>query len=237
MRLLIIAEIRLYREGLAQVLGGEAGLQVLGTASDGEEGVWASSELQPDLALCGAGATIDPSIVGCIQEVSPGTRILVIGVSGQESAIIAWVEAGVAGYITEEQSLAELKQAIDDLCRGAARCSPPVSAALMRRIAALAKESSTAREYPALTRRETQILHLIRRGLSNKEIATELSIEVATVKNHVHNILGKLGVRGRAEAVATLHHWPPLGATAYAEPVRGGATRKRPMHGGAALSA
>ncbi len=205
MRLLIIAEIRLYREGLARALGRDRTMRVLGTASDVDSGVRACGELQPDLALCGAGVAVEPGIVSRIEEASPRTRTLVIGVAEQESAIIAWAEAGVAGYVTEEQSLSELRQAIRDLSLGAARCSPQVSAALMRRIATLAREPGVPREHPALTRRETQILHLIRRGLSNKEIASELSIEVATVKNHVHNILGKLGVRRRTEAVAVLH--------------------------------
>lgn len=205
MRLLIVAEVRLFREGLAQILGRDRTLQVLGTASDAEAGVRACAEFQPDIALCGIGTTIQPSIVERVREVSPSTRTLVIGVPGDARAIIAWAEAGVAGYVTDEQSLPELRQAIGDLSAGAARCPPLVSAALMHRIAALAREPGATREHPMLTRREAQILQLIGRGLTNKEIASELSIEVATVKNHVHNILGKLGVRRRAEAAAVVH--------------------------------
>jgi two-component system, NarL family, nitrate/nitrite response regulator NarL len=205
MRLVILAEVRLYREGLAQVLGRDRRLQVLASASDAEAGVRACAELTPELALCSASACIGPGIVGRIRVVSPDTRVVVIGVPAHEAAILAWAEAGVVGYVTEEQSLLQLKQTIDELGRGGASCSPLVSDVLLRRIATLARESTSARSHPSLTHRETQILHLIQRGLSNKQIAGELSIELATVKNHVHNILGKLGVRRRADAVAVVH--------------------------------
>jgi len=109
---------------------------------------------------------------------------------------------GIAGFVTSEASVAELVAAIESVARGESLCSPSVVAALLRRLGSLARSWAEADPTQPLTRREREILELIDEGLSNKQIAQRLRIELPTVKNHVHNILGKLGVRRRAEAAA-----------------------------------
>jgi DNA-binding CsgD family transcriptional regulator len=125
---------------------------------------------------------------------------------------VACAEAGVVGYVGAEGSLDDVTAAIEGAARGEPRCTPQVVAALLRRVAALAGEVRPTRVgLPALTGREHQVVALIEAGLSNKEIARRLHVEVATVKNHVHNILKKLQARSRVEIVARVRQvqgWP-----------------------------
>jgi DNA-binding NarL/FixJ family response regulator len=113
----------------------------------------------------------------------------------------------VSAYVTRDQGLDDLRRAIAGLGRDEAECTPHTAAVLLRRVSHLAAERKSAGERngpPAgrLTPRETEILRLIARGESNKRIGRELNIELATVKNHVHNILHKLGASSRSHAVA-----------------------------------
>jgi two-component system, NarL family, nitrate/nitrite response regulator NarL len=202
-RLLIVAEVRLYREGLARLLGRE--FEIAGTAGTAEEGVIQSAALEPDVALFGASEMVGPSVVARVDRASPRTRVVVIAASSQEADIVAWAETGVAGYVTQEQTLTDLRDTLRGIHRGETICSPLVSRALMRRVAAIgAVPSLQPHAGRVLTQRESEILELIERGLSNKEIAARLTIELATVKNHVHNVLAKLGVKRRMDAVVQM---------------------------------
>jgi two-component system, NarL family, nitrate/nitrite response regulator NarL len=204
MRLLIVGEVRLYRDGLARLLGRDRELEVVGVTADVGDAVVASAELQPDVVLFSASASIGPSVIARVERAAPSASVIVIAASELEAEILAWAEAGVAGYVTREQSSAELRETIRSIGRGESLCSPLVSRALMRRVAAVGRTVNSTARPSALTTRETQVLELIERGLSNKEIAARLTIELATVKNHVHNILGKLGVKRRLDAAGQL---------------------------------
>src|SRR2546421_13075479 len=116
--------------------------------------------------------------------------------------VLASAEAGAIAYVPREASLEDLVAVIECAVRGEAVCSPRVAGALLRRIAVLATDGRSDRVPARLTKREREIMGLIDEGLSNKEIAKRLRIEVATVKNHVHNILEKLQVHRRGEAAA-----------------------------------
>jgi len=116
--------------------------------------------------------------------------------------VIACAEAGVSGYVTREASLDELTGVVESVARGESPCSPRISALLLRRVAETAGRRTETDAARRLTRREAEIVGLIDEGLSNKQIAGRLSIELATVKNHVHSILEKLQVERRAEAAA-----------------------------------
>jgi DNA-binding NarL/FixJ family response regulator len=198
-RVLIIAEVRLYRDGLARLLRREHDLEVIGVASHPDRGLALSADGTPDIVLLGVSPSIQPSVVGRLEAVAPATRVIAIAGPERDADILAWAEAGAAAYITREQSLAELRETIRRVGQGQTLCSPLVSGALMRRVARMAEPAAV--RPAALTSRENQVLELIERGLSNKEIATALTIQLATVKNHVHNILGKLGVDRRWDAV------------------------------------
>ena len=191
----VVSEIRLYREGLEKVLNADGRLRVAAVAADAAE---ALQQLTPavqvvliDVGLARAGAAI-----GLIRRASSAC-IVALGVSNSEKDILACAEAGVDGYVARDASLDELIQTIASTVRGELQCSPRVAASLLKRIATLATQAAPQAE--SITRREQQILALLRTGRTNKEIASQLCIEVATVKNHVHNILSKLGARRRGE--------------------------------------
>jgi DNA-binding NarL/FixJ family response regulator len=127
-----------------------------------------------------------------------------IAVSQSEDEIVACAEAGAAGFLPRDGGLEELEATVAGAIRGETVCSPQVSAVLLRRLTTLASGRAPTEDTAHLTPREREVLMLIERGMTNKQIATNLGIEVRTVKNHVHNLLEKLRVRRRGEAAARL---------------------------------
>jgi DNA-binding NarL/FixJ family response regulator len=139
-----------------------------------------------------------------LQAAGLSVKVVAIGLIEAEGEVLSCAEVGVAGYVPREGSLEDLVAAVESVGRGELLCSPQVAGSLLRRLAALALERGPASEGPRLTLREREIVGLIDQGLSNKDIARQLGIEVATVKNHVHSILEKLSVRRRGEAAAKI---------------------------------
>jgi two-component system, NarL family, nitrate/nitrite response regulator NarL len=199
-QVVVLSDIRLYREGLAEILD-KRGPVVVGTAGDRESGVALVSERRPDIVLVDMAMTHAAAAVRALLDAAPHVPVVALGVSETEDDVIACAEAGVSGYVTRDESVGDLVAALESVSRGEMICSPGIAAALLRRVTALARREDSAPR-TRLTRRELEIVELIDRGLSNKEIARRLSIELATVKNHVHNILEKLQVRRRTEAAA-----------------------------------
>jgi two-component system nitrate/nitrite response regulator NarL len=211
-RVFIAAHVRLYREGLAEILAREEGMDVVGTAGERGEIRAQVRALQPDVVL------LDPALpesMEAVRELADASHRKVVALASLETepAVIACAEAGVSGYVTRNDSLADLVATIRSVARGDLLCSPRMAGTLLRRVTALAAERSHASAEGRLTSRELQILRLIDEGFANKQIAIRLGIELPTVKNHVHNILEKLGVARRGEAVARLRHGPLLEAT------------------------
>jgi two-component system, NarL family, nitrate/nitrite response regulator NarL len=138
----------------------------------------------------------------------PKPRLLAVGVRDVHDDVVRCVEAGAIGYVARDASLAELAEAVHAALRGETTASPHVIATLMQRVASLSanRRGGVVAE---LTSRELEVVELIERGLSNKEIAAQLSIAVTTVKNHVHNILEKLDVQRRGEAASLLRSGQP----------------------------
>ena len=202
-RLAIVAGIRLYREGLAQVLGRSPHFEITATAARPEEVLPSLAELRPDVVLLDMAMPDSLPAVQAIVEAVPGLRIVALAVADEDDQVLACAEAGVAGYVPRAASLEDLVAVIQSVTRGETICSPRVAASLLRRVAMLAA-GRAGLPLAVLTGREREILRLIDRGLSNKEIARDLGIEVATVKNHVHNILEKLKVHRRGEAAARM---------------------------------
>jgi DNA-binding NarL/FixJ family response regulator len=128
--------------------------------------------------------------------------VVAIGLDDSDAEMLACAEAGAVGYVTREGTLEELVAVIQSAAKGELVCSPRVSGALARRVAALSAEVAPGSASRRLSRREREIAALIGDDLSNKEIASRLSIEVATVKNHVHNMLDKLNVHRRSDAAS-----------------------------------
>jgi DNA-binding NarL/FixJ family response regulator len=135
-------------------------------------------------------------------DIAPTTRVIVFGLSAdRESEIVACAEAGVAGLHLRSESFEHLVSLIGSAGNGRAHCSPEVSAILLRRVYSHAAQPNLGATTQVLTPREIEILDLIEQGLTNQQIASRLSLTLNTVKNHVHNLLGKLGVASRGEAV------------------------------------
>ncbi len=207
-RVLIVGDIRLYREGLERVLRKAGRITVVATASGREEATQRVQALNPDVVLLDMAMSEAHVAVQEITHMAPYVKVVALTVPEIDSEVIACAEAGVAGYVTRDGSLNDVIQSIDAVAKGELRCSGRIAASLLRRVTALAAEGHTTGLVECLTGRESRILELVERGLSNKEIARELCIEVATVKNHVHHILEKLGVHRRGEAAAVMRRLP-----------------------------
>jgi two-component system, NarL family, nitrate/nitrite response regulator NarL len=201
---LVVAATRLYREGLVERLETVPGLRVAGSAAGRDEAVGLIRELRPDIVLLDMSLAQDVQTLRVLVDCEPRVRVVAFGVAESEDVVIACAEAGVSGYVGRDASLDQLVSILEGAAREEVVCSPKVAATLLRRVGALARERGTGAAAPEqrLTSRETQVVALIDEGLSNKEIAARLNIELATVKNHVHNIIEKLQVSGRGEAAA-----------------------------------
>jgi DNA-binding NarL/FixJ family response regulator len=160
-----------------------------------------------------------PALARALRSVAPDTKVVALGVSEVDEEVMPLVEAGVAGYVTRDSSLDQLATSVLGVADGGPLCSPRMVGAFLRRIAALSAEAQRPDTAPGahLTAREFEIVGLIDRGLSNKQIAHELCIELPTVKNHVHNILEKLRVTRRGEAAARLRTGRELVPSATAD--------------------
>jgi DNA-binding NarL/FixJ family response regulator len=201
-RVLVVASVRLYREGLAAVLGRAERLDVVGTVAGHHEAIEAARRLSPDVAVLDPGGEDARDTVRELTAREPAVPVVALAVSETDADVVAWAEAGVAGYVTRDGSLDDLVRAVLSAAAGELACTPRTAAALLRRVRAVA--STEAGSPPALTAREIEIGRLIEQGLSNKEIAHQLHIELPTVKNHVHRVLEKLGVHRRAEAAVRI---------------------------------
>jgi two-component system, NarL family, nitrate/nitrite response regulator NarL len=214
-RVFVVADIRLYREGLAQLLARERRFSIVGSAARQDEDLARLCDARPeivllDMAMAGSMALIRKIIAG-----APDVKVVALAVAETDHDIIPCAEAGVAGYVSRDGSTSDLIATIDSVVCGETLCSPRIAATLLRRVAALAAERHAAAPVANLTPRQREIVGLIGQGLSNKEIARRLCIELSTVKNHVHSTLEKLGTHRRAEAVAL------LGRTDFSEMPRG----------------
>jgi two-component system, NarL family, nitrate/nitrite response regulator NarL len=197
---LIVSDIRFCREGLAESLGRRPGIEVIGTLNGIDE-VWVQlHEARPDVVLVYVsmldGATITRVIVSC----SPTSNVVTVAIPHDAAQLIALAEAGMAGFVTAEDSIEDLAATIRRAARGEMICSPSDSRILLRHVRTLADQQKAPLGEQRLTTRELQVVSLIELGLTNYEIAQRLCIRLSTVKNHVHRILEKLQVRGRTEA-------------------------------------
>ena len=199
--LLILAPVRVYREALADHLR-RSSIDVVATAETPEEATRQADELGADALLVDAST---PEALSTVQEVARSRddlQLIAFGAPEREAEVLACAEAGIRAFVPAHADSDDLVAAVEAAVRGETVCSPRIASILLRRVAAMARPpAQAARELP-LTAREHEIVALIDRGLSNKEIAAALCIEISTVKNHVHNILEKLGVRRRSEAAA-----------------------------------
>ena len=204
-RVLIADDQALFRRGLYVVLGTEDGIEVVAEAENGEDAIEKARELAPDVVLMDVRM---PRVNGIesarqIRADVPTTKILMLTVSDEEDDLYEAVKAGANGYLLKEISVEEVAEAIRAVVQGQSLISPSMASKLLNEFNALVKRAEEKQQFPAptLTSREVEVLRLVAKGMSNREIADELYISENTVKNHVRNILEKLHLHNRMEAV------------------------------------
>ena len=198
----IVDDNRLLRHGLVAMLAEHEDFEVVGTAASGHEALEQIKALRPKVALIDIGMPGKDGIevTQALHDDFPEVKVIILGMPDLTDEIMACIEAGAAGYAIKEASFDSLVETIRSANRGESFCSPRMAASLFSRVAELTGER-IPRSSIRLTPREVQIINKIAEGLSNKEVADRLCIEVQTVKNHVHNILDKLQLHNRLEAV------------------------------------
>jgi DNA-binding NarL/FixJ family response regulator len=199
----VLVSVRLYRDGIADALQQDRRFRVVGSAAslDSARQALDTYTEAPDVALVDVDLPEGVDAARTLRSVWPETTIVALAVHQNDDHVVSWVEAGASGLVSRDATLAELLDGVEAAAKGEVLVPQSVAAALIRRVASVAGERTVANG-TLLTRREREIVRLIGDGLSNKEIARSLQIELATVKNHVHNVLEKLRVSSRTAAVA-----------------------------------
>jgi two-component system nitrate/nitrite response regulator NarL len=202
-RLLVVDDHDLFRAGLASLLSAEAGIEVVGQASGGKMGVRLAAELRPDVVLMDVRMPdiSGPDATRQILAHDPAARVLALTVSSDDSDVSAVLQAGACGFLAKDTPIDSLVVAIHAAASGAAWLSPRAAEVVLGRIrtaAPVVEQEQTPLEQ--LSAREVDVLRLIANGMENAEIAAALNISPRTAKNHVSNILSKLGLPSRVQA-------------------------------------
>ena len=200
-RVLLADDQRVVREGLAMLLELLPGVEVVGTAADGEEAVALATSRAPDVILMDVRM---PRVDGVeatrrIADTRPQARVIALTTYADEPTVLSALRAGARGYLTKDAGAEEIAAAIDAVARGDAALDPAVQAHVLAGLAEHADEPALP---DGLTPREAEVLTLIAEGLTNTQIAERLVVSQATVKSHVNRVFAKSGVRDRAQAVA-----------------------------------
>jgi two-component system nitrate/nitrite response regulator NarL len=198
---LIVSEVRFLRESLAEILARASGIAICGHSATLAEALAAAGASRPAIVLLDAAFPGSMGAVARFAAIVPQASVIVFAISETEDNVVAWAEAGIAGYVPNTTSVNDLISLIGQIRRGEQACPSRIAGSLLRRIATARRATGPGLPALPLTRREAEILRLICEGLSNKDIARRLSISLGTTKSHVHNLLGKLSVQRRAEAM------------------------------------
>jgi len=196
------------RQGIAAILEVEDDIEVLGQADNGREAVTLARQERPDLVLLDIRMPVMDGIAAA-RELAADFRVLMLTYSEDEHLVTGAIKAGASGYLVHGRFEApELAQAIRDAAAGKTVISPAVASIVFDAVRRAPSGRIDEDDGPldgtaSLTSREREIMNLLAKGLSNKEISVELFITHKTVKNHLHTVYGKLGVSSRAEATAT----------------------------------
>ena len=212
MKVLVVTEIRLYRDGVAEALRRLDDVELAATAATGPAAVVAARRTECDVVLVDMALTDSTGTVQALLAARPQLKVVALGVPEDGPEVVAVAEAGIAGYVSREATIEDVGEAMRGVLRGEAALSGKVAAGLLRHIARQAQSRRSVEEPRQLTPREREVLCLIESGLTNKEIARALDLQLSTVKNHVHNVLAKYGAAGRADvAVASARsHLQPV---------------------------
>jgi DNA-binding NarL/FixJ family response regulator len=200
---LIVDDAELFREALRAAFSAE-GFEVVAAASSAMAGIDLAREHKPDLVMLDLlmPGMSGLEVVGSIVKASPGSRVVLLTSSESADDLLEAVKAGASGYLTKDTPLPRLVDAMRDVIDGGAAVSPAMGGKLFSALRDLLRHhGATMQREPELTGRELQILAMVGQGHTSREIAGELYISENTVRNHVRNILDKLGMKSRFEAV------------------------------------
>lgn len=205
-RVLIVDDHALFRQGLRTVVEGEPDMEVVAEADDGSQAVTHAGDLLPDVVFMDIRMPRQSGIDACmaVKEVAPSARIVMLTVSDEESDLYQAIKAGASGYLLKHLSLTEVPGAVRAVHGGQSLINPSMASTLLDEFASMSSGASQHQQEvptPRLTSREMEVLRLVATGLNNRDIAKQLFISENTVKNHVRNILEKLQLHSRMEAV------------------------------------
>jgi DNA-binding NarL/FixJ family response regulator len=202
-RVLVVDDQELFRRGLVMLLSVEQGISVVGEAGDGEEGVSIAAQVAPDVVLLDIRMPRRSGLEACqsIKQAVPTTKIIMLTVSDEEADLYEAVKSGASGYLLKDSSIEEVAQAVRVVADGQSLISPSMAVKLIDEFKQMSRPEREHVPGLRLTDRELEVLRLVARGLNNREIAKQLFISENTVKNHVRNILEKLQLHSRMEAV------------------------------------
>ncbi|MDQ4051984.1 MAG: response regulator transcription factor [Actinomycetota bacterium] len=202
-RVLVVDDQELFRRGLTMLLAVEPGIEVIGEAGDGVEGTELATTAAPDIVLLDIRMPKRSGIEAClaIKEAVPSAKIIMLTVSDEEADLYEAVKSGASGYLLKDSSIEEVAQAVRVVAEGQSLISPSMAVKLIDEFKQMARPERTPGANFRLTERELDVLKLVAKGHNNRVIAGELFISENTVKNHVRNILEKLQLHSRMEAV------------------------------------
>jgi DNA-binding NarL/FixJ family response regulator len=202
-RVLVVDDQELFRRGITMLLAAEPGIEVVGEAGDGIEGVELAESAAPDVVLLDVRMPRRSGIEACVEikQAVPSAKILMLTMSDEEADLYEAVKNGASGYLLKDSSIDEVAQAVRVVADGQSLISPSMAAKLIDEFKQLAKPEREQVPGLRLTDRELQVLRFVAKGMNNREISKQLYISENTVKNHVRNILEKLQLHSRMEAV------------------------------------
>jgi two-component system NarL family response regulator len=204
-RVLIVDDHALFRRGLEMVLAQEVDIDVVGEAADGSEAVTMASEMAPDIVLMDVRMPRRGGIdaTSAIKQAVPSAKIVMLTISDEEADLYDAIKAGAMGYLLKEISIDEVAADIRAVYNGQSLISPSMASKLLSEFASMIKNKDDRPQLPTprLTDREMEVLRLVAKGMNNRDIAKQLFISENTVKNHIRNILEKLQLHSRMEAV------------------------------------
>jgi DNA-binding NarL/FixJ family response regulator len=203
LQVVVTEDNRVIRDAVAALLAHDAGVRVVGTAGLDGDTLRTIEQTRPDMVLLPAVGERSVELTRAITRRFPGIRVVVFGIKEVPERVTEVIEAGAAGYVRAEASVEEFREVVHLVARGEARVAPQIASRLFSRLATLAtaRRASERARSVKLTPRELEILRLVAEGLTNKEIAARLHVEQQTIKNHMHNILERLSLRRRQQAV------------------------------------
>jgi DNA-binding NarL/FixJ family response regulator len=204
-RVLLVDDQALFREALATLLDVSAGVEVVGEAGDGDEALRRTAEVNPDVVLMDLRMPVLNGVAATrrLRVEHPGVRVVALTTFDDDEDVFEALRAGAVGYLLKDVSSARLLEAVLAAARGESVLQPSVAAKVVARFARLPPTDPSARPQPLvvpLSDRELDVVRLLADGHSNREIAASLYLAEGTVKNHVTNVLAKLGARDRTQA-------------------------------------